>query len=78
MKFDVYNFSFINNDYLEDSISFDYAEDDVLKEYDLSNREFIGSKFQITYTETITKEVDDKGEEQESIKRSITKLSLID
>lgn len=74
---DMYSFIISNGDDDEESLFFDYVNDDVLAAFDLQSQKLVGKKFQVTYTETIEIEEDEDGEEVEYTKRTIISLKPV-
>ncbi len=74
---DSYNFSYKNEDNEDDSIFFSLITPEALKMYNLKDKKFIGKIFEITFSFKTETEVDEDGDKQEFIKRTITALKLL-
>ncbi|WP_299312684.1 hypothetical protein [uncultured Aquimarina sp.] len=74
---DVYSFNYKNEDDEDDSMFFNVIAPEILTMYDLKGKKFVGKKFEITFAFEYENEVDEDGDKQEFVKRTITKLKLI-
>ncbi|MHA7058761.1 hypothetical protein ACWGOQ_0016165 [Aquimarina sp. M1] len=74
---DTYSFNYKNEDNEDDSIFFNAITPEILKTYNLKDKKFIGRKFEITFAFRYENEVDEDGDKQEFVKRTITGLKLI-
>ena len=74
---DVYSFNYKNEDDEDDTIFFNAINTEVLKMYNLKDKKFIGKLFEITFISESEKEIDEDGDEQEFIKKTITVLKPI-
>ncbi|WP_378179799.1 hypothetical protein [Aquimarina sp. SS2-1] len=71
---EIYSFNFTNEDGDSDSIFFNKITPEALSLYNLKDKKFIGKTFEITFSEETETEIDDDGDEQELIIRTITNL----
>lgn len=69
-----YNFIYKLSDGKERTMTFQIAEADVLKAYDLESEDLIGGHFSVTYTITTETIMDENDFEEEVETKTITKL----
>lgn len=60
-----------------EDILFSAINRNVLKEYNLHSVEYIGSKFEITYSESFSDDLEDEFEDQDDFNLTIESLKLI-
>lgn len=79
-NFDEENFTFIylNGHNKEDTISFPRITPEILKKYNLSNNKYVGKTFNIIFNSEIEIEIEEDGDEQEYIIRTIIGLELLE
>lgn len=73
-----YNFTVTYEDGIEEIITFQKIEEEVLKETNLKSNEFDGITFEITYREEIISEEDEEGNEIEYEIYVITALKKVE
>lgn len=73
-----FTFNYINEDDDEGLMLFVKISPEVLEQHNLNDEGFIGKSFNITFTSETVTEMDEDGDEQEYIVRTIINLELLD
>ncbi|GGX22742.1 hypothetical protein [Aquimarina muelleri] len=75
---DTFSFKYTNEDGEEDVVIFPKISSEVDEKEDLSGDVYIGKTFNITYISEVETEIDEDGNEQEYVTRTIVALELVD
>ncbi|MFD2562840.1 hypothetical protein [Aquimarina rubra] len=75
---DSFSFNYKNEDNEEDTLFFKDITPEVLKTYNLKDKKYIGKKFEVTFSFAYEDEVDEDGDKQQFIKRTVTGLKPLD
>lgn len=75
---DVFSFKYTNEDGEEDVIVFLKISSDVSEKEDLTGDTHVGKTYNITYVSETETEIDEDGDEQEYVIRTIVALELVD
>ncbi len=75
---DVFSFKYTNEDGEDDVIVFPKISSEVSEKEDLTGDMYVGKTCNITYVSEVETEIDEDGDEQEYIIRTIVALELVD